>query len=336
MPRIAINGFGRIGRNVLRALYERNLQDTIQIVAINDLGSPAINAHLLKYDTVHGTLGLDVSHTNDAISVNGDSIKIIAERNPAALPWGELGVDIVFECTGLFTTREKAALHLDAGAKTVLISAPGTNADLTVVYGVNHDKIGTEHKVLSNASCTTNCLAPVAAALHDSIGIVSGLVNTVHSFTNDQNITDAYHSDMYRARAAGHSIIPTKTGAAAAIGLVIPALAGKLDGLAVRVPTINVSLLDLTFQAARATTVEEINSIMATAASSRFEGVLQVNQLPLVSHDFNHSSASSVFDATQTRVIGGTQVKILAWYDNEWGFSNRMLDTALAIYKAHN
>ncbi len=336
MPRIAINGFGRIGRNVLRALYERNLHDSIQIVAINDLGSPAINAHLLKYDTVHGTLGMDVSHTNDSITVNGDSIKIIAERNPAALPWGELGVDIVFECTGLFTTREKAAMHLDAGAKTVLISAPGTNADLTVVYGVNHDKITPEHTILSNASCTTNCLAPVAAALHDGIGIVSGLVNTVHSFTNDQNITDAYHSDMYRARAAGHSIIPTKTGAAAAIGLVIPALAGKLDGLAVRVPTINVSLLDLTFQAARPTTVEEVNSIVTQAAASRFEGVLQINQLPLVSHDFNHSSASSVFDATQTRVIGGTQVKVLAWYDNEWGFSNRMLDTALAIYKAHN
>ena len=336
MPRIAINGFGRIGRNVLRALYERNLHDSIQIVAINDLGSPAINAHLLKYDTVHGTLGMDVSHTNDSITVNGDSIKIIAERNPAALPWGELGVDIVFECTGLFTTREKAAMHLDAGAKTVLISAPGTNADLTVVYGVNHDKITPEHTILSNASCTTNCLAPVAAALNDGIGIVSGLVNTVHSFTNDQNITDAYHSDMYRARAAGHSIIPTKTGAAAAIGLVIPALAGKLDGLAVRVPTINVSLLDLTFQAARPTTVEEVNSIVTQAAASRFEGVLQINQLPLVSHDFNHSSASSVFDATQTRVIGGTQVKVLAWYDNEWGFSNRMLDTALAIYKAHN
>ena len=227
-------------------------------------------------------------------------------------------------------------MHLDAGAKTVLISAPGTNADLTVVYGVNHEKITPEHKILSNASCTTNCLAPVAAALHDGIGIVSGLVNTVHSFTNDQNITDAYHSDMYRARAAGHSIIPTKTGAAAAIGLVIPALAGKLDGLAVRVPTINVSLLDLTFQAARPTTVEEVNSVVATAAAARFEGVLQINQLPLVSHDFNHSSASSVFDATQTRVIGGTQVKVLAWYDNEWGFSNRMLDTALAIYKAHN
>jgi glyceraldehyde 3-phosphate dehydrogenase len=336
MPRIAINGFGRIGRNVLRALYERNLQDKIQIVAINDLGSPAINAHLLKYDTVHGTFGPEVSHTADSITVNGDTIKIIAERNPAQLPWAELGVDIVFECTGLFTAREKAALHLDAGAKTVLISAPGTNADLTVVYGVNHEQISSSHKILSNASCTTNCLAPVAAALHDGVGIVSGLANTVHSFTNDQNITDAYHSDMYRARAAGHSLIPTKTGAAAAIGLVIPALAGKLDGLAVRVPTINVSLLDLTFRAGRNTSVEEINDIVTKAAATRFSGVLHVNTAPLVSHDFNHSSASSIFDATQTRVIGGDQVKILAWYDNEWGFSNRMLDTAQAIFKAHN
>ncbi len=336
MPRIAINGFGRIGRNVLRALYERNLQNDIQIVAINDLGSPAINAHLLKYDTVHGTFGYDVSHNSETITVNGDSIKIIAERNPANLPWAELGVDIVFECTGLFTARDKAAQHLTAGAKTVLISAPGTDADLTVVYGVNHSKISGEHKILSNASCTTNCLAPVAAALHESVGIVSGLVNTVHSFTNDQNITDAYHSDMYRARAAGHSLIPTKTGAAAAIGLVIPELAGKLDGLAIRVPTINVSLLDLTFQAARNTTVEEINEAVIAAAKNQFAGVLQINSLPLVSHDFNHSSASSIFDATQTRVIGGNQVKVLAWYDNEWGFSNRMLDTAQAIFKAHN
>lgn len=335
MPRIAINGFGRIGRNVLRALYERNLQNDIQIVAINDLGSPAINAHLLKYDTVHGTFGFDVAHNSEAITVNGDSIKILAERNPANLPWAELGVDIVFECTGLFTERSKAAQHLTAGAKTVLISAPGVDADLTVVYGVNHQKIGSEHKILSNASCTTNCLAPVAAALHNSVGIVSGLVNTVHSYTNDQNITDAYHSDMYRARAAAHSLIPTKTGAAAAIGLVIPELAGKLDGLAIRVPTINVSLLDLTFQAARPTTVAEVNEAVISAAQNRFEGVLHINKLPLVSHDFNHTSASSIFDATQTRVIGGTQVKILAWYDNEWGFSNRMLDTAQAIFKAH-
>jgi glyceraldehyde 3-phosphate dehydrogenase len=335
MARIAINGFGRIGRNVLRALYERNLQDEIEIVAINDLGSPAINAHLLQFDTVHGRFNATVASDNESITVNGHRIKIIAERNPSALPWKELNIDIVFECTGLFTEREKAAAHLEAGAKQVLISAPGTNADLTVVYGVNHDKITAEHKVLSNASCTTNCLAPIAAALHDSVGIVAGLANTVHSFTNDQNITDAYHKDLYRARAAGHSLIPTKTGAAAAIGLVIPALAGKLDGLAVRVPTINVSLLDLSFRASRNTTVEEINHAVVEAAKTRFNGVLEINSLPLVSVDFNHCSASSIFDTTQTRVIGGDMVKVLAWYDNEWGFSNRMLDTTMAIMKAN-
>lgn len=335
MARIAINGFGRIGRNVLRALYERNLQDELEIVAINDLGSSAINAHLLQYDTVHGRFGAKVECDNESIAVNGKKIKIIAERNPAALPWKELNIDIVFECTGLFTARDKAAAHLEAGAKHVLISAPGTDVDLTVVYGVNHDKITKEHKVLSNASCTTNCLAPVAAALHESVGIVAGLANTVHSYTNDQNITDAYHKDMYRARAAAHSLIPTKTGAAAAIGLVIPDLAGKLDGLAVRVPTINVSLLDLSFRAGRNTSVEEINEIVTQAAKSKFNGVLEVNNQPLVSVDFNHCSASSVFDATQTRVIGGDMVKILAWYDNEWGFSNRMLDTSMAIMKAN-
>lgn len=335
MARIAINGFGRIGRNVLRALYERNLQDELEIVAINDLGSPEINAHLLQHDTVHGRFAAKVECDNESIAVNGKKIKIIAERNPAALPWKELNIDIVFECTGLFTSRDKAAAHLDAGAKQVLISAPGTDVDLTVVFGVNHDKITKEHKVLSNASCTTNCLAPVAAALHESVGIVAGLANTVHSYTNDQNITDAYHKDMYRARAAAHSLIPTKTGAAAAIGLVIPDLAGKLDGLAVRVPTINVSLLDLSFRASRNTSVEEINEIVTKAANSKFNGVLEVNTLPLVSVDFNHCSASSVFDATQTRVIGGDMVKILAWYDNEWGFSNRMLDTSMAIMKAN-
>ncbi|MDZ7922772.1 MAG: type I glyceraldehyde-3-phosphate dehydrogenase [Marinagarivorans sp.] len=334
MTRIAINGFGRIGRNVLRALYERNLQSEIQIVAINDLGSPEINAHLLKYDTVHGTFGFDVESSSESITVNGDVIKITAERNPANLPWKELGVDVVFECTGLFTSKDKASAHIAAGAKKVLISAPGTDVDLTVVYGVNHDKITADQTVFSNASCTTNCLAPLAAALHDTVGIVCGLVNTVHSFTNDQNITDAYHTDMYRARAAGHSLIPTKTGAAAAIGLVIPALKGKLDGLAIRVPTINVSLLDLTFTAGRDTTVEEINKIVTEAANTRFNGVLHVSTVPLVSVDFNHNNASSIFDATQTRVIGGTQVKVLAWYDNEWGFSNRMLDTTRAIMGA--
>lgn len=335
MARIAINGFGRIGRNVLRALYERNLQSELEIVAINDLGSPAINAHLLQYDTVHGRFAATVDHDEESITVNGNKIKILAERNPTDLPWKDLDIDVVYECTGIFTARDKAALHLEAGAKNVLISAPGANADLTVVYGVNHEQITAEHKVISNASCTTNCLAPVAAALHDSVGIVSGLANTIHSFTNDQNITDAYHKDMYRARAAGHSLIPTKTGAAAAIGLVIPSLAGKLDGLAVRVPTINVSLLDLTFKAGRDTSVEEINELVTEAAKTRFDGVLQCNQAPLVSVDFNHSEASSVFDATQTRVIGGDMVKILAWYDNEWGFSNRMLDTTRAILKAN-
>lgn len=334
MARIAINGFGRIGRNVLRALYERNLQNEIQIVAINDLGSPAINAHLLKHDTVHGSFGFDVESSAESITVNGDVIKITAERNPANLPWKELDVDVVFECTGIFTSKEKASAHLEAGAKKVLISAPGTDVDLTVVYGVNHNKITADQTIFSNASCTTNCLAPLAAALHDTVGITCGLANTVHSFTNDQNITDAYHSDMYRARAAGHSLIPTKTGAAAAIGLVIPELKGKLDGLAIRVPTINVSLLDLTFTASRDTSVEEINKIITDAANTRFDGVLHVNTLPLVSIDFNHSSASSIFDATQTRVIGGNQVKVLAWYDNEWGFSNRMLDTARAIMNA--
>ena len=334
MARIAINGFGRIGRNVLRALYERNLQSELQIVAINDLGSPAINAHLLKHDTVHGTFGFDVEASDETMTVNGDSIKITAERNPAALPWKELDVDIVFECTGIFTTKEKASAHIEAGAKKVLISAPGKEVDLTVVYGVNHEKITADQTVFSNASCTTNCLAPIAAALNETVGIEHGLANTVHAYTNDQNITDAYHSDMYRARAAGHSLIPTKTGAAAAIGLVIPELAGKLDGLAIRVPTINVSLLDFTFTAGRDTSVEEINEILINAANNRFEGVLHANTLPLVSSDFNHCNASSIFDATQTRVIGGNQVKILAWYDNEWGFSNRMLDTTRAILSA--
>ena len=335
MPRIAINGFGRIGRNVLRALYERNLQNELEVVAINDLGSSSINAHLLKYDTVHGTFGFDVEAVDNSISVDGHKIRILAERNPADLPWQDMGVDLVLECTGLFTQRDAAAKHLQAGAKQVLISAPGKDVDLTVVYGVNHGDITTEHKVLSNASCTTNCLAPMASALHDSVGIVSGLMNTVHSFTNDQNITDAYHSDVYRARAAGHSLIPTKTGAAVAIGLVIPALAGKLDGLAVRVPTINVSLLDLTFTASRNTSVDEINQIMKDAVASKFKGVMDVNEVPLVSVDFNHNRHSCIFDATQTRVIGGNQVKVLAWYDNEWGFSNRMLDTSLAILKTN-
>ena len=334
MPRIAINGFGRIGRNVLRAIYERNLQDELQVVALNDLGSPEINAHLLKRDTVHGTFGFDVEASDNTITVAGNEIKILAERNPADLPWAEMGIDIVFECTGLFVERNKAALHLEAGAKNVLISAPGKDSDLTVVYGVNHDEITSEHKVISNASCTTNCLAPMTYAIHKAIGVESGLMNTIHSYTNDQRVTDSYHSDMYRSRAAAYNMIPTKTGAAAAIGLVIPELKGKLDGLAVRVPTINVSCLDLTFIPSRPTTAEEVNEVIAKAVADRFENVMEVNTLPLVSTDFNHNSHSCIFDASQTRVIGN-QVKVMAWYDNEWGFSNRMLDTAKAILAAN-
>jgi len=334
MPRIAINGFGRIGRNVLRAIYEKNLQNEFEVVALNDLGSPAINAHLLKHDTVHGIFGFDVEASDKSITVAGNEIKILAERNPADLPWGDLDIDIVFECTGLFVERNKAAMHLEAGAKNVLISAPGKEVDLTVVYGVNHEDITSEHKVISNASCTTNCLAPMTYAIHKTIGVETGLMNTIHSYTNDQRVTDSYHSDMLRARAAAHNMIPTKTGAAAAIGLVIPDLKGKLDGLAVRVPTINVSCLDFTFTPSRATTAEEVNQVIAEAAASRFKGVMDVNNLPLVSGDFNHNPASCIFDASQTRVIGN-QVKVLAWYDNEWGFSNRMLDTSRAIMAAN-
>ena len=333
MIKVGINGFGRIGRNVLRAIYERGLQDEIKVVAINDLGSPEINAHLFKYDTVHGTFGFEVTNDNDSMQVSGDDIAILAERNPESLPWGDMGVDIVYECTGIFVQRDKAAMHLKAGAKKVLISAPGKQADMTVVYGVNDDAIKPEHDVLSNASCTTNCLAPMTYAIHQAIGVESGLMNTIHSYTNDQRVTDAYHSDMLRARAAAHNMIPTKTGAAAAIGLVIPELAGKLDGLAVRVPTINVSCLDLTFVPKRETSVEEVNSVIADAAQGKLKGVMEVNSLPLVSSDFNHNPHSCIFDASQTRVIGN-QVKVLAWYDNEWVFSNRMLDTTKAIMAA--
>ena len=333
MIKVGINGFGRIGRNVLRAIYERGLQDEIKVVAINDLGSPQINAHLFKYDTVHGTFNFDVTSDDDSMQVDKDDIAILAERNPENLPWGDMGVDIVYECTGIFVQRDKAAMHLKAGAKKVLISAPGKQADFTVVYGVNHDEIKASHDVLSNASCTTNCLAPMTYALHKEIGVESGLMNTIHSYTNDQRVTDAYHSDMLRARAAAHNMIPTKTGAAAAIGLVIPELAGKLDGLAVRVPTINVSCLDLTFVPKRETSVEEINSVIEKAVAGRFKGVMDINKLPLVSTDFNHNPHSCIFDASQTRVIGN-QVKVMAWYDNEWGFSNRMLDTTKAILAA--
>ena len=332
MPlKIAINGFGRIGRNVLRALFENGYRDRVQVVAINDLGDPALNAHLLRHDTVHGHFPFAVDHGEESLSVDGQRIATLSERDPAALPWASLGVDLVMECTGLFTKREAAAKHLAAGAGRVLISAPSPDADATVVYGVNEDVLTAEHRVVSNASCTTNCLAPVAKALNDAVGIENGLMTTVHAYTNDQNLSDVYHKDPYRARSATHSMIPTKTGAAAAVGLVLPELAGKFDGLAVRVPVINVSLVDLTFTAGRDTSREEINAIVAEAAKA--SPVLAVNARPLVSIDFNHDAHSSTFDANHTRV-NGRLVKIMAWYDNEWGFSNRMLDTALAMQAA--
>ena len=327
MYKIAINGFGRIGRNVLRALYEYEKNEQVQVVAINDLGEAAINAHLLKFDTVHGQFAQKVSVDGDTLMVNNDRIKVLAERNPADLPWAELGVDLVLECTGFFTTREGAGAHLQAGAKKVLVSAPGKNLDATVVFGVNDDVLTKDDVLVSNASCTTNCLAPIAKALHETLGIDKGLANTVHAYTNDQRLNDVYHTDLRRARAAAHSMIPSKTGAAAAIGLVVPELDGKLDGLSVRVPTLNVSLLDLTVNVGRETSVEEVNEILEKAASVSKGNIFQVNTLPLVSSDFNHNPASSIADVTQTRVYGD-MVKILAWYDNEWGFSNRMIDTA--------
>ena len=333
--KVGINGYGRIGRNVLRALYESGRTGEIQVVAINDLGDAATNAHLTRYDTAHGKFPGTVAVDGDAMVVNGDRIKVLAQRDPSKLPWGDLGVDTVLECTGLFTSKAKAAAHLAGGAKKVVISAPGgDDVDATVVYGVNHDVLRASHTVISNASCTTNCLAPVAKVLHDNIGIVGGLMTTIHAYTNDQVLTDVYHSDLRRARSATMSMIPTKTGAAAAVGLVLPALKGKFDGFAVRVPTINVSLVDLTFTAARATSVEEINGLMKAAASGPLARVLAYSDGPLVSVDFNHDPHSSTYDATMTKVIGGTLVKVCAWYDNEWGFSNRMLDTTLAWSKA--
>jgi glyceraldehyde 3-phosphate dehydrogenase len=331
--RIAINGYGRIGRNVLRAHYESGKKHDLQIVAINDLGQPATNAHLTRYDTAHGRFSGDVSDDGDHLLVNGDPIRVLASRNPAELPWKELGVDVVLECTGLFTTKEKASAHLKAGARKVLISAPGgSDVDATVVYGVNHQRLRAGDTVVSNASCTTNCLAPVAMALHEALGISSGLMTTVHSYTNDQVLTDVYHEDLRRARSATQSMIPTKTGAAAAVGLVLPELNGKLDGFAIRVPTINVSVVDLTFTPGRLTTADEVNAIVRQASEGSLKGVLGYNTEPLVSVDFNHCALSSVFDATQTRVSpDGGLVKVLSWYDNEWGFSNRMLDTALVM-----
>jgi len=333
--RVGINGYGRIGRNVLRALYEKNAARDIEIVALNDLGDAATNAHLTQYDTAHGRFPGSVVVEGDHMVVAGHRIRVLAERDPAKLPWGELGVDLVMECTGLFTTREKAALHLKGGAKKVLISAPASDeVDATVVYGVNHQTLRASHTIVSNASCTTNCLAPLVKPLHEKIGVESGLMTTVHAYTNDQVLTDVYHKDLRRARSATMSMIPTKTGAAAAVGLVLPDLNGKLDGLAVRVPTINVSLVDLTFRAKRATTREEVVQILRTAADGELKGVLAVNDLPLVSIDFNHDPHSSIFEASETKVIDGTLVKVMSWYDNEWGFSNRMLDTARALMNA--
>jgi glyceraldehyde 3-phosphate dehydrogenase len=328
MINIAINGYGRIGRNILRAFYERPaLGEEIRIVAINDLGSPEINAHLTQYDTTHGRFHFDVSAGDDCLQVGDDTIRVFNERDPEVLPWADLDIDVVLECTGFFTDKTSASKHLRAGARRVLISAPAKDVDATVVYGVNHESLSVEHTVVSNASCTTNCLAPLVAPLHAKVGLESGLMTTIHAYTNDQNLSDVYHSDLYRARAAAHSMIPTKTGAASAIGLVMPELKGRLDGLAVRVPTLNVSLVDLSFVASRDTSVEEINHIMMEAAQQDLFGVLSCNTQPLVSIDFNHSSASSNFDSNHTRV-SGRLVKVLSWYDNEWGFSNRMLDTA--------
>jgi glyceraldehyde 3-phosphate dehydrogenase (phosphorylating) len=329
--RIAINGFGRIGRNVLRALYENNYRSQLQVVAINDLGDAETNAHLLKYDSVHGRFNADVSHDAESLTVNGDRIAITALRNPEELPWKDHRVDVVFECTGLFTRRDKAAAHLKAGARKVIISAPSPDADAMIVYGVNHETLTADHDIISNASCTTNCLAPVVEALQKTIGIESGLMTTIHSYTNDQKLSDVYHSDLYRARSATQSMIPTKTGAAAAIGKVIPELEGKLDGLAVRVPTINVSLVDFGFIASRETTADEVNEAVKAAAEQN--PVLGYNVEKLVSVDFNHNALSSIYDANHTRVLG-RHVKVMAWYDNEWGFSNRMLDNALALINA--
>ncbi len=333
--KIAINGYGRIGRQILRAIYEYNRRDQFEVVAINDLGNTETNAHLTRYDTVHGKFQADVQVDGDYMVVNGDRIRVFAERDPKKLPWGDMGVDVVHECTGVFRTKSKCAPHLEAGAKKVIISAPADKdeADATVVYGVNHDVLKAEHTVISNASCTTNCLAPVVKPLHEALGLERGLMTTIHAYTNDQVLIDVYHTDLRRARSATQSMIPTKTGAAAAVGLVLPELKGRLDGFAMRVPTINVSVVDLTFIASRETSKNEVNDILKAASEGALKGVLNYNAEPLVSMDFNHDPASSTFDSTQTRVIGNL-VKILSWYDNEWGFSNRMLDTTVALMNA--
>jgi glyceraldehyde 3-phosphate dehydrogenase len=333
--KIGINGYGRIGRNVLRALYEQGRTDEIQIVAVNDLCDANANAHLTRFDTAHGKFPGEVSVEDGYMVVNGDRIRVLAERDPAKLPWGELGVDVVLECTGFFASREKASAHLAGGAKKVIISAPaGKDIDATIVYGVNHQTLKASDQIISNASCTTNCLAPLVQPLHQAMGLVSGLMTTIHAYTNDQVLTDVYHSDLRRARSATMSMIPTKTGAAAAVGLVLPELAGRLDGYAVRVPTINVSMVDLTFLAGRDTTVDEVHSIIRAASEGPLKGVLNYCEAPLVSIDFNHDPASSTYDAGLTKVIDGRMVKVCSWYDNEWGFSSRLLDTTLALMNA--
>ncbi len=333
--KVGINGYGRIGRNILRALYESGRTDEIRIVAVNDLGDAETNAHLTRYDSAHGKFPGTVAVEGDCLLVNGDRIRVLSERDPAKLPWAELGVDVVHESTGFFASKEKAGAHLQGGARKVIISAPGGNdVDATIVYGVNHDTLKKTDAVISNASCTTNCLAPVVKVLHENIGVVNGTMTTVHAYTNDQALNDVYHSDLRRARAAAVSMIPTKTGAAAAVGLVLPELAGKLDGYAVRVPTINVSLVDLSFLAARDTSADEITELMREAAAGPMNGVLACNEAPLVSIDFNHDPASATYDASLTKVIEGRTVKVAAWYDNEWGFSNRMLDTTVALANA--
>ena len=331
--KVAINGYGRIGRNIMRAVHEYGWLDRIEIVAINDLGDAATNAHLTKYDTAHGTFAGDVSVDGGDLVINGHRVKVFAERDPAKLPWAELGIDVVYECTGLFRSKETAGAHITAGAKKVIVSAPGQSVDNTVVYGVNHDSLKPTDTVISNASCTTNCLAPVAKVLHETVGIENGLMTTIHAYTNDQVLTDVFHKDLRRARSATMSQIPTKTGAAAAVGLVLPELNGRLDGFSMRVPTINVSVVDLSFVSSRPTTVEEVNAACKAAAEGPLKGVLGYNDLPLVSIDFNHNPNSSIFDAGLTRVSGNL-VKVLSWYDNEWGFSNRMLDTTVALMNA--
>jgi glyceraldehyde 3-phosphate dehydrogenase len=333
--KIAINGYGRIGRNILRALYESDRTDEMQILAINDLGDAETNAHLTRHDSTHGPFPIDVEVDSDALIVGGDRIRVLAERDPTQLPWRELGIDVVLECTGLFSSKEKASAHLEAGARKVLISAPaGKTVDATIVYGVNDKTLTAADTVVSNASCTTNCLAPLVKPLHEEIGLLGGIMTTIHAYTNDQVLTDVYHTDLRRARSATQSMIPTKTGAAAAVGLVLPELDGKLDGFSIRVPTINVSLVDLSFTAARETSVEEIDTILKAASEGDLKGVLDYSDGPLVSIDFNHNPASSIYDATLTKVMGGTLVKVCSWYDNEWGFSNRMLDTTIALVNA--